>query len=59
MKNGKQPRDFFKYGEEGGFWELIFFSVKFIILVYIFIYIGALAMAQALQDPIIIDYLCK
>lgn len=52
-------RDFFNYNIEGNFWELLYFSAKWIIFFYAFFYIGAMALLDVLQKEEVMEFICK
>lgn len=51
--------DFFRFNVVGGFWELVSFSIKWIIFFFAFWYIGAYTISSVLQEPGIINYICE
>lgn len=47
----KWYKHFFAWGVEGGFWQLIFFSLKFSIIVYAVIQIYTRTLLSILSEP--------
>jgi hypothetical protein len=52
-------KDFFRFDVEGNFWQLLFFGVKFGIIIYVLTYVIAFAFVNIFQEPKIINLLCN